>query len=155
MVDFFSFDGEATDKPKPASEIRRFQRPGDVPGDEPKQHHVAGTFNLGGLLAPDQMTPFEKLNRRMVRGELARAPWVRGMVSDAYLVVQVPGDVPFDDAPLHHKEGRSHSPLSSHSCQNSRHSKLSWCRPAAAARRSCRNPHDSGRFVSGPCRLSS
>ena len=72
MVDFFSFDGEATDKPKPASEIRRFQRPGDVPGDEPKQHHVAGTFNLGGLLAPDQMTPFEKLNRRMVYAENVR-----------------------------------------------------------------------------------
>ena len=66
VIDFFSFDGEARDKPKPASEIRRFQRPGDVPGDEPKAHRAMGTFNLGGLLEPDKMQPFDKLNRRMV-----------------------------------------------------------------------------------------
>ena len=79
VIDFFSFDGEARDKPKPASEIRRFQRPGDVPGDEPKAHRSMGTFNLGGLLEPDKMQPFEKLNRRMVRARPRResAPQLR------------------------------------------------------------------------------
>ena len=66
VIDFFSFDGEAKDKPKPASEIRRFQRPGDVPDDEPKVHHAVSTFNLGGLLEPDKIIPFDKLNHKMV-----------------------------------------------------------------------------------------
>jgi hypothetical protein len=66
VVDFFSFDGEAQDRFKDASAIRRYQRPGDVPGDVPPTHRVTGTFNMGGMLEPDRMVPFDKLNRRLV-----------------------------------------------------------------------------------------
>jgi hypothetical protein len=92
VVDFFSFDGEARDKPKPASEIRRFQRPGDVPGDEPKEHRAMGTFNLGGLLEPDKMQPFEKLNRRMVCAPRMRAMQLRkrGLVGAKRLICSDP-----------------------------------------------------------------